>query len=619
MKRSSQESISPNDPPIRSLRDQDGRGVFEITQGSCRAYIYLSQLGAVAQPHNELARILSSQGVNVITLERRRALLTRLSIATDFSGSVVIAHRPGWVTDTIYALGCGTVYDSGELTGDVAILFQTSARFSTNGSLKHWLADIGTLLDGQKLLQTLCGFSLAAPLLRPFGATADVSENFGLELAGGSSLGKTTALRVATSLWGGDNDRGLSFLLSWNVTDNGLEHMMIAQSDNVLAIDDATLLGPDRRGRVSRRKNQVMRMSAGKPKTRFGDVKQEQPSRFTMLSSSNDYQMTFDLQDRHTDEAASVRMSKIDVFSPLGVLDQPGAGGPADTISRLNELASAHHGYAGRQFMQRLTRARATNEQALKRFITLMVGKFREAAGYQNLAPTDKRVCNQFALVYAAEHLAERFALRPTSWGKPGEATLMVFRLATGTSGPAKLSNIVQFEKHLAKQRHRLSEPSTKSNETRPSSDQVLGIVKAAQKDRIELIMSCSEFDHEFTAIPLLLKSLRGSGALIHDHPHLTTGRDLGSGEGPRQAYVILLEPAAYPGELKILQSSEATIHSGSSTGGVVGDPAMPEENTDDHLVKVRSGPPESRRAALQAPPPKGLTLVPRRQSPLSA
>lgn len=66
--------------------------------------------------------------------------------------------------------------------------------------------------------------SFAGPLLKLAGLEGGC---FAFE--GGSSSGKTTALKVAASVWGGE-----AHVRAWRTTDNGLEGLAALHNDNVL-------------------------------------------------------------------------------------------------------------------------------------------------------------------------------------------------------------------------------------------------------------------------------------------------------------------------------------------------------------------------------------------------
>src|SRR5207249_3789011 len=74
-----------------------------------------------------------------------------------------------------------------------------------------------------------CAF--AAPLL--FGSESDSG---GFHLYGPSSIGKSTALVVAGSVWGGGGKNG--YVESWRTTANGLEAYAEAHNDCLAVLDE---------------------------------------------------------------------------------------------------------------------------------------------------------------------------------------------------------------------------------------------------------------------------------------------------------------------------------------------------------------------------------------------
>jgi putative DNA primase/helicase len=75
-------------------------------------------------------------------------------------------------------------------------------------------------------------FALCRHFRRAF-ASPGRSGSGGFSFEGGSSSGKTTALQIAASVWGGPEH-----VRSWRATDNGLEGIAALHNDNVLILDE---------------------------------------------------------------------------------------------------------------------------------------------------------------------------------------------------------------------------------------------------------------------------------------------------------------------------------------------------------------------------------------------
>lgn len=104
----------------------------------------------------------------------------------------------------------------------------------SKGTLRDWQQHIAKYcVDNSRLCFCVCvGF--AAPLLHLLG-----EENGGFNMRGPSSGGKTTALKVGLSVYGGEK-----MLHSWKTTTNGLESIAALHNDSLLCLDELGKLEP---------------------------------------------------------------------------------------------------------------------------------------------------------------------------------------------------------------------------------------------------------------------------------------------------------------------------------------------------------------------------------------
>src|SRR4029077_11311279 len=91
--------------------------------------------------------------------------------------------------------------------------------FGQRGSLAEWKDNVARLAVGKSRLL------LAAN-----------AESGGIHLRGASSTGKSTALVMAGSVWGGGARGG--YVRSWRATANGLEGVALAHCDALLCLDE---------------------------------------------------------------------------------------------------------------------------------------------------------------------------------------------------------------------------------------------------------------------------------------------------------------------------------------------------------------------------------------------
>lgn len=94
------------------------------------------------------------------------------------------------------------------------------------GSLAHWRREVTSRCLGNDRLVLTVSTMFAGPLLRFTGATGG-----GFHIVGGSSSGKTTALRVAASVVGPPE-----YAREWRSTANGLEGAAVLHNDATLIL-----------------------------------------------------------------------------------------------------------------------------------------------------------------------------------------------------------------------------------------------------------------------------------------------------------------------------------------------------------------------------------------------
>ena len=105
-------------------------------------------------------------------------------------------------------------------------------KFRSRGTLDEWRDQVGRLCSGNTILLVATSAAFAAPLLDLVNA-----DGGGIHLRGGSSMGKTTALRVAGSVvGGGDTEKG--YLETWRATASGMETRAAVYNHMLLCLDE---------------------------------------------------------------------------------------------------------------------------------------------------------------------------------------------------------------------------------------------------------------------------------------------------------------------------------------------------------------------------------------------
>lgn len=250
------------------------------------------------------------------------------------------------------------------------------------------------------LFAMACAF--AGPLIDLAGG-----ESGGFHLVGGSSSGKTTALRLAGSVWG-NPDR---YFRQWRATDNGLEAVAEEFNDTLLALDeigqaDSRVIG-----------DMAYMLSAGRGKVRGkkeGGARSIKSWRVILLSTG-EVGTGSKLNEVGQKQRAGheVRMVEVpaDAGAGWGLFDSKGGRDSAgDLATALVESACSHHGHAGPLFAERLALKRAEIGREARECIARFVAEAVPA----NADGQVRRVAARFALVCYAGELATQWEL--TGW-----------------------------------------------------------------------------------------------------------------------------------------------------------------------------------------------------------
>jgi putative DNA primase/helicase len=104
-------------------------------------------------------------------------------------------------------------------------------RYGTAGSLQDWQTGVSKLCRGNSRLLFAVSCAFAAPLLKLVRIG-----NGGFHYRGLSTVGKTTALIAAGSVFGGRTD--VDFTQTWRATANGLESQAALHNDCLLPLDE---------------------------------------------------------------------------------------------------------------------------------------------------------------------------------------------------------------------------------------------------------------------------------------------------------------------------------------------------------------------------------------------
>ncbi|PEQ12686.1 hypothetical protein B2G71_10290 [Novosphingobium sp. PC22D] len=291
-------------------------------------------------------QLLSKGGLYVSPHQRDRNLLQQFFAQVKIERRARAVTRVGW-QDGSFALPDRTI---GPPDGDLVVYQGPGSldhEYRAQGALEGWQKAVARPAEGNtRLVVALCS-AFVGPLLAAAGA-----EGGGLHFRGASSIGKSTALLAAASVWGGP-----TFVGSWRATANGLEGVAEMANDCLLILDELAQLDPKEAGHVG----YLLANGRGKSRaSKTGEVRAARSWKVSMLSSG---EISFselarsDGRGRRSPAGQEVRILDVeaDAGKGLGLFDTLNGLASGDELARsVKNGAASHFGIAGPAFVQRL-------------------------------------------------------------------------------------------------------------------------------------------------------------------------------------------------------------------------------------------------------------------------
>ncbi len=182
----------------------------------------------------DVRRELARLGLHISPSPSARGLLATYIKVWPIDTRARCVDRLGWHGDT-FVMPNGSIGEAEELA-----VFQnshaTELAYSESGTADEWRDSVAALAVGNTRLI----FSLSVAFA---GALAEIAgeDSGGFHLRGASSSGKSTALRLAASVWGNPS----TYVRLWRGTVNGLEGLATLHNDSLLILDEIGQIDPE--------------------------------------------------------------------------------------------------------------------------------------------------------------------------------------------------------------------------------------------------------------------------------------------------------------------------------------------------------------------------------------
>jgi putative DNA primase/helicase len=426
-------------------RDQDGGGwgyylSFADPLGNQKNWAMPARM--LSADGGEYRATLLNMGLRIATTPRARNLLTQFLQSRAPEEFASCTDRIGWH-------GWAFVLPRETVTGGEAerIVFQSDApienTFKAKGTPDQWRDRVGALCPGNSRLAFAVSCAFAGPLLRPAGM-----ESGGFHYRGDSSSGKTTALKLAASVYGGAN-----YLQRWRATDNALEAIAAQHCDGLLILDELAQIDPKTAGECA----YMLANEQGKARaTRTGTPRTRQTWRLLFLSAGE-----LGLPDhmaegqKRTRVGQEVRMVDIaaDAGAGMGAFENlHGMAGGAAFAKHITGEAQTVYGATGRAWLQWCVDHADTLKAGIRTASNLLASAMipKDSSGQV------ERVGARFALVGAAGEIATAAGLTGWPVGESERAARACFNAwlaARGGNGNGEIAAMLRqvrrfFETH---------------------------------------------------------------------------------------------------------------------------------------------------------------------------
>jgi putative DNA primase/helicase len=353
--------------------------------------------GSGEELRGELLRL----GVEIAAYPRARNLLIEYIITQKPDARARCVNRIGW-HDNVFVLPDKTIGSSKE-----KILYQSEHHtldYKQSGTLEDWQKNISQYCAGNSRLIVAVSCAFAAILLKLVDA-----ESGGIHFVGESSTGKTTALRVAASVFGNHD-----YLSRWRATTNGLEALASIRSDTLLILDELSQIDPKEAGEVA----YMLANGMGKARaSKHGNTKPRHEWRLLFLSAG-EIGLAQHLQDAGRKIKAGQQVRLVDISADAeqghGIFENlHGFNSGAQLSQTLLQNTQKYYGTPFIHFLEFLTNSNLKQEkESIKKICKLFFSEYfpLESSGQVH------RVCERFALIAAAGEVATIYQI--TGWQK---------------------------------------------------------------------------------------------------------------------------------------------------------------------------------------------------------
>jgi putative DNA primase/helicase len=397
---------------VAETRDGDGTSwgvLLRWKDHDGRNHQYALPRASLAGDGAEARRILLDGGLFIAPSRKARDLLNSFLLLVRSPTRCRATPHVGWHGNSfVLPDACFAAADREVLLLQNASVLEHC--FRQSGTLESWRQGIACYAGGNSRLVLAISAAFAGPLIGPCSA-----EGGGIHFKGPSSIGKSTALHVAGSVWGGGDANG--YVRSWRATANGIEGVAALHCDTLLCLDELSQLAPKEGGEVA----YMLANGAGKMRSaRDGSARRAAKWRTIFLSSGE-----IGLADKVAEDGRGRKLTAGQQVRVVDVPADPGVGigmfenlhsfPSGDAFARhLRHATKQHYGVAAREYL----RAIVSDIDEVKRQIVPIMNAFTEQFVPVGADGQVERVAQRFALIAVGGELAQQYGIVPWQSGE---------------------------------------------------------------------------------------------------------------------------------------------------------------------------------------------------------
>lgn len=401
-------------------RDHEGAAWGRLLgwqDGDDNRHKWAMPMSLLAGDGGEIRAYLLDRGCYISPTSTGRAKFLDFLATTTVDARALAVSQVGWF-GKVFALPDRTI---GE-TPKNRVIYQgadaSEHSYRCTSDVESWKQNVARYGVGNSRIAVAVAAAFVGPLLALLS-----EEGGGLHFRGPSSIGKSTALIAAASVWGPP-----AYVRQWRATANGLEGVCVQHNHTLLCLDELAQLDGREAGHVA----YLIANGMGKARAgRSGALRSSAKWLVMFLSSGEISLAELAAHDsRGTKRSAAGQEIRIldceaDAGGGLGLFETLHDAPSAEALARrIKDGAAASHGNAGPAFVERIIASPDDLAPSLKKEIDAFVAEHVPAEANGQVG----RAARRFGLIAVAGELAARLEVLPWPAGEAESACAVVFR-----------------------------------------------------------------------------------------------------------------------------------------------------------------------------------------------